>query len=1096
MQKRNILNYSLIVLILISSLILPQCSNKGTNNQTPGNVGMDLKLTPSALLQMASQLHILITAEDMDTIEVFIPLSEEDGYIYSQEIEVPAGLDRLFVVEVLDADGVVLYRGEETADVGDGVNIELPIFLEPQVSLMKLNPRFNHKMANSLLNLTFEVFYIEGLYEIVFRVYYDNDVLEFIDASIDPSINESTTDLFYSNVYPPSSGLSYILTTLKGTNYSPIVDAVGNGQLVNFVFRCKEITNPVESTYLFLDYITMRDPSPSGFPPLLKDPLMIDSSLVKIVTDIIIEGDTIPDVPNLLSPANNAENVSLSPLLQWSSAEHAQLYNLVLATDVSFENVYVSPQYIDDTSYQAAELSDNTTYYWQVQSLNDAGMSDWSETWSFTTLDNTAPSAIADLLISDTSGTSATLTWTAPGDNGNTGTAASYDIRYANNLTALQNWNSATQVSNELVPQVAGSNETLTVTNLELENWYYFGIKSMDDAGIVSPLSNIDSIYLSSGFTVIPTGFAIDYNAMGLNWKADWNTRVISFTWTITGIGFPDGFKIYAKDNKTNTTYVEVADVPYQDLAAQQTATVTLPAQFDSNVGDALITPFSNGTVIDFDVRAYKNTFGDGDFSGSLVSIGDQTPPVFNILQTYGDADNTNGEGSFDVDITLDRQLEYCLTTRPTFSFIENGGDENYILPPASVAWTWDSTGRKDEYAYITVPQGKCGAGDLFVVTIRDNSNNAFSDTLRLLPIITVTMPNSSVTEFEAPLKYITWTFSKPAGTNYSNRLNAYLSLDGGNTISEYNFDYAYDTDLSAAYLISDSLMSENARIGLANTYSGNIWWSEPFQLNGIKLMHPDSSDIDSYEVIYDRGNTDSTMIPMSWNSVGIDNFIIWYSYDYGESWNALDTVSNTSSYELYLPNRGVSYSAFLKVTDADTDNRPESIFDYYGYGIYVNHDTLYPSVPEPGSWIYAGYQQLIEWYYTGTSNDNIILQYSTDKGESWNNIATTTNDGSYLWNIPGYESSLEEYLQIRFRDRYNLNTLGVLDRLTLVGLTLEYPNGGETFTGGNVESVVFSIMEPYGYEVIDIYISITNWADSEYVGYGDYGGTGSWTVP
>ena len=45
--------------------------------------------------------------------------------------------------------------------------------------------------------------------------------------------------------------------------------------------------------------------------------------------------------------------------------------------------------------------------------------------------DTTPPATVADLTPSNVTTTSVTLTWTAPGDDGLTGTAASYDIRYS-----------------------------------------------------------------------------------------------------------------------------------------------------------------------------------------------------------------------------------------------------------------------------------------------------------------------------------------------------------------------------------------------------------------------------------------------------------------------------------------------------------------------------------------------------------------------------------------------------------------------------------------------------------------------------------------
>jgi len=49
------------------------------------------------------------------------------------------------------------------------------------------------------------------------------------------------------------------------------------------------------------------------------------------------------------------------------------------------------------------------------------------------------------------------LTWTAPGDDGNVGTCAEYDIRYSQDSTVLVAWINATQVQGEPTPKVAGS---------------------------------------------------------------------------------------------------------------------------------------------------------------------------------------------------------------------------------------------------------------------------------------------------------------------------------------------------------------------------------------------------------------------------------------------------------------------------------------------------------------------------------------------------------------------------------------------------------------------------------------------------------------
>ncbi|MBI1882662.1 MAG: S8 family serine peptidase [Chlamydiae bacterium] len=110
------------------------------------------------------------------------------------------------------------------------------------------------------------------------------------------------------------------------------------------------------------------------------------------------------------------------------------------------------------------------------------------------TQDTTAPSAISNLKVASiaSSNTSLTLTWTAPGDDDNVGTASSYEIRYSTSLITDANFSAATLAPNPPTPQVAGSTETFSLTGLALsQNYYYVAIKTQDDVGQVSSLSNV-----------------------------------------------------------------------------------------------------------------------------------------------------------------------------------------------------------------------------------------------------------------------------------------------------------------------------------------------------------------------------------------------------------------------------------------------------------------------------------------------------------------------------------------------------------------------------------------------------------------------------
>ncbi len=88
---------------------------------------------------------------------------------------------------------------------------------------------------------------------------------------------------------------------------------------------------------------------------------------------------------------------------------------------------------------------------------------------------------------------SVNLIWTAPGDDGASGTAASYTIRYSTSQLSDSNWGAATTVAAPPSPLPAGTVQSKTVTGLAPGMTYYFGIKTTDEAGNESALSNVPS---------------------------------------------------------------------------------------------------------------------------------------------------------------------------------------------------------------------------------------------------------------------------------------------------------------------------------------------------------------------------------------------------------------------------------------------------------------------------------------------------------------------------------------------------------------------------------------------------------------------------
>ena len=86
------------------------------------------------------------------------------------------------------------------------------------------------------------------------------------------------------------------------------------------------------------------------------------------------------------------------------------------------------------------------------------------------------------------------LKWTAPGDDGYTGRAAGYDVRYQpmafGPLNTESEWVAAARVYGLPFPSQSGGKDSVLILGLVTGAGYYFALKSYDEANNYSPLSN------------------------------------------------------------------------------------------------------------------------------------------------------------------------------------------------------------------------------------------------------------------------------------------------------------------------------------------------------------------------------------------------------------------------------------------------------------------------------------------------------------------------------------------------------------------------------------------------------------------------------
>jgi len=105
--------------------------------------------------------------------------------------------------------------------------------------------------------------------------------------------------------------------------------------------------------------------------------------------------------------------------------------------------------------------------------------------------DSIPPATISDLVALAELDSTASLTWTAPGDDGREGTADRYEVRVSTLSPAIPEWwDEAVVVPGAPRPGPAGVQESFAVRGLVPDSSYTFAIRTIDETGNASSLSN------------------------------------------------------------------------------------------------------------------------------------------------------------------------------------------------------------------------------------------------------------------------------------------------------------------------------------------------------------------------------------------------------------------------------------------------------------------------------------------------------------------------------------------------------------------------------------------------------------------------------
>jgi photosystem II stability/assembly factor-like uncharacterized protein len=264
-------------------------------------------------------------------------------------------------------------------------------------------------------------------------------------------------------------------------------------------------------------------------------------------------GYSLPYPPNLIYPYNNANYVSLKPNLDWSDVLNVDSYTVQISTSSSFDtlqlNITIPP--VSNLQLPACVLYRNRTYYWRVRGTNFVGSGQWSQVFSFATMQSYYgwnPQDCPDTLSNNSLFTVDSLTGWIAGNNGKIlKTESGGDCWFLQMSNTSRNLNSLYFISSS-AGWAVGDSGTVSRTSNGGNTWTNLSLSVTD---------KLNSVYftsLDSGWITGNNGKLYKTTNSGQNWnqitiETSFNLNSIKFVNQSTGWICGNGGTVYKTTN-------------------------------------------------------------------------------------------------------------------------------------------------------------------------------------------------------------------------------------------------------------------------------------------------------------------------------------------------------------------------------------------------------------------------------------------------------------------------------------------------------------------------------------------------------------------
>ena len=208
------------------------CSDRATSpgQRKPMEIAVSLK--EFGMSSNVTRITLKVTGAGFDSIML------DTGIVNGLarfDIEVPFGRARVFELSAFSEAQILLYHGVDTVDVSAGSITEVPIYMSPQVPMIKISPMYqNIGFAQPSSFFSIEVYNVDSLFGLSLRVEIDSTVIHLDSAFAGGYLGNAENVLFFSQLFSDYIPIGY---TMRGNQQPQGVS--GSGEIGRVYYTAK-----------------------------------------------------------------------------------------------------------------------------------------------------------------------------------------------------------------------------------------------------------------------------------------------------------------------------------------------------------------------------------------------------------------------------------------------------------------------------------------------------------------------------------------------------------------------------------------------------------------------------------------------------------------------------------------------------------------------------------------------------------------------------------------------------------------------------------------------------------------------------------------